>query len=160
MTQFESIYQRLHGSKKCRVLGLDPGGTVGWSIMEGCKLIANGQTPGYDDSTGKIDWDSIEHLLIDSKPDIIVCEDYKVYAHKLQQHTFSSVPTLRIIGMIEYFCHKHGIPLYYQMAMQAKGFVTDDKLKSWNLWQRGQRHSRDSIRHICYFLVFNKDFRK
>lgn len=44
-----------------------------------------------------------------------------------------------------------------QMAVTAKNFCTDDKLKQWGFWQAGQKHARDSIRHGCYFLLF---FRK
>jgi hypothetical protein len=42
------------------------------------------------------------------------------------------------------------------MAHQAKGFVTDEKLKAWGFYQKGVRHARDSIRHACYFLLFDK----
>lgn len=140
------------------LLGIDPGGEIGWSVFTDGELAKAGQTPGYVHKTGEIHWEGIEQLLSNVNPTHIVCEDYKVYAHKLEQHTFSSVPTLRIIGMIEYWAWKNNVPIHYQMAMQAKGFCTDDKLKKWELWQKGQRHSRDAIRHICYFLTFERNY--
>jgi hypothetical protein len=41
-----------------------------------------------------------------------------------------------------------------QTAQQAKNFVTDELLQHWGFYERGQRHSRDSMRHALYFLLF------
>lgn len=139
-----------------RLLALDPGGETGWTLFTNGNIDKVGQTPGYDHKTEVIDWESMETLLDSINPTHIVCENYKIYAHKLDQHTFSSVPTLRIIGMIDFWAWKNKVPIEYQMAQQAKGFCTDDKLKKWGLWQKGMRHSRDAIRHACYYLVFIK----
>lgn len=43
----------------------------------------------------------------------------------------------------------------YQSAAQAKGVVTDKRLKSWGLWVPGQQHARDAIRHAVTYLRSN-----
>ena len=42
------------------------------------------------------------------------------------------------------------------MAQQAKGFVTDAKLKEWGMWDIGHKHARDACRHCVYYLVSQK----
>jgi hypothetical protein len=88
------------------------------------------------------------------KIDAVVMEDYKVYSWKTKDHAFAGLHTPRLIGALELVCFDLGIPLYKQMAVQAKGFCTDDKLQAWGLWQEGMRHARDAIRHALYYLLF------
>lgn len=148
-----------------RLLCLDPGETTGWSLFERGKLTYYGQieTVTMDKQPA---WHGLSKLFYETDPTHVVCEDYRVYAHKLERHSNSSVVTLRLIGGIDFICRNtfgatnelgpyiaEGIPLTYQMATQAKGFVTDDRLKSWDFWKPGMRHSRDAIRHGLYFLI-------
>lgn len=159
--QFEKITNRTtNGKRPGKILCIDPGGTTGIAFFENNKLDSVAQIPGYIHGTTTIDWESIEQLLESYQPNVIVCEEYLVYAHKLEEHTFSKIPTLRIIGFIQYWAWKHNVPLYFQTAQMAKGFCTDAKLKQWGFWQKGMRHSRDAIRHGCYFLCFSKFFQK
>lgn len=136
------------------LLCLDPGATTGWCIFEKGVLTQYGQTPtiAEHDTNPKIDWGQVIYLLEKTKPTCILCEDYRIYAQKLERHSFSKVPTLRLIGGIELLAYKDKVDIVYQMAVQAKGFVTDDKLKKWDFWKPGMRHSRDAIRHGIYYL--------
>jgi hypothetical protein len=154
MSQFYDLLQRVRGEQRIpkTLLCLDPGETTGWSIFHEGKLIDWGQSKTVED--GNIIWNEIQMLFLHSQPSHILCEDYRIYQHKLDRHSFSPVLTLRIIGGIDLLANQTHISINYQMASQAKGFVTDDKLKLWNFWQSGQRHARDSIRHACYFLLF------
>ena len=138
-----------------KLLCLDPGHTTGYSVFERGKLTEAGQfrTVEADDS---INWEPIVELLQKVQPTHIVMEDYRVYSHKLDRHSFSRVPTLRVIGALDFLCWEKSIPVYYQMATQAKGFITDEKLKKWGLYDQGQRHSRDSMRHGLYYLITTK----
>ena len=106
---------------------------------------------------GVIQWPLIDELIYRVSPDKVVMEDYRVYQHKLDRHSYSPVLTLRIIGALEFICCMEDIPLYSQMAATAKGFATDKKLKDWGFFEKAQRHSRDSIRHAIYFMLFNKE---
>jgi hypothetical protein len=136
-----------------RLLCLDPGHTTGWSVYENGKLTTEGQA-----ATMAEGWKCIDQLFLDVQPTMVVYENYRVYAHKLERHSNSEVYTLRLVGVIEYLCEvKCQIPFYNQMAQQAKGFMTDDKLKKWGMYNRGMRHARDAVRHGGYFLLFSKE---
>jgi hypothetical protein len=139
-----------------RLLCLDPGFTTGVALFTNGTLTSWEQVRTIETETEKINWMNLQDLFNRMKPTHIICEDYRIYAHKLDQHTFSSVTTLRLIGGIELLSLLDHVPIDYQMAMQAKGFCTDDKLKTWGYWQPGMKHSRDAIRHGCYFMLFNK----
>lgn len=154
---FIELMERLRGSAKIpqRLICLDPGKTTGWCLFENGRLTQTGQLPDcFDDKN--IDTTGLFQLFKDINPDFILYEDYKVYGHKLERHTFNPVFTLRLIGAIESYAQINNIPTHKQMAVTAKNFVTDDKLKQWGFWQSGMRHSRDAIRHGCYFLLFYK----
>lgn len=134
-----------------RLLVLDPGETTGWAVFENGKLTAAGQGRTIEG------WNVIGDLFEDIHPSMVLYENYRVYAHKLERHSNSEVYTLRLVGVIEYICERaFNIPHHNQMAQQAKGFVSDEKLKAWGFWNKGQRHARDAIRHGCYFLLFDK----
>jgi hypothetical protein len=138
-----------------RLLALDPGETTGWSLWENNGLVDCGQKKTWP-LTHAID--SFQELLT-LHPTIIVFESYQVYEHKLEEHTWSRVPTIQVIGCLKTLVLLHGrvfgqIPYTTQTAQVAKGFCTDDKLKQWGFWQQGMRHARDSIRHGAYYLLF------
>lgn len=156
--QFAEAVRQARGLKpfEGRLLALDPGETTGWCIWD-C-------IPGANDTMiacGQLDTWPIENqvknfraLLNQYNPTQIVYEQYRVYEWKSDSHAWSDVPTLRIIGSIETFLLLNGIAYSHQTPQVAKHFVTDDKLKGWGLYERGQRHSRDAMRHATYFLCF------
>ncbi len=176
---FEQLYTMHRGNCKMpkRILCLDPGETTGWAVFEEHKLVRWGQATTV--KNGEICWSELNSLFTEYLPDFVVCEDYRIYQHKLARHSFSPVLTLRIIGGIDLLCNlgwyvyndidefediispqfnnsfdKYTCPIHYQMATTAKTFVTDERLKQWGFWQESMRHARDAIRHGCYFLLF------
>lgn len=154
---FNDLFERLRGNKKVphKLICFDPGKTTGWCTFVDGKLEKVGHIEHcYDENN--IDATAIVKILQEEQPDFILYEDYKVYAHKLARHTFNPVFTLRLIGTIETYGQLQGIPTHKQMAVTAKNFVTDEKLKDWGFWETGMRHARDAIRHGCYFLLFYK----
>lgn len=154
---------RFKGEDKCpdRLLCLDPGNTTGWALFIDGQLASFGQTPtikekgGTNGSACIVDWRAMEELFAITKPTMVVCENYRVYGHKLDRHSFSEVPTIRLIGGIDYLCTRLGIKIHYNMAVNAKGFITDEKLKSWDLYKVNMKHSRDAIRHGIYYLLID-----
>lgn len=159
---FETLLRRYRGDAyepPKVMLCLDPGFTTGVCVFKEGKLDSWEQVTTVIKTTkgSKLLWPNLTDIFKRLQPTLIVCEDYRVYQHKLNQHTNSSVDTLRLIGGIDMTADMLGIPIVYQMAMQAKGFCTDEKLKSWGYWQPGMRHSRDAIRHGCYYMMFNKE---
>lgn len=150
------------------LLALDPGETTGWSIWE-CntpstfvKMIACGQLDTWDKENSSIVncVHNFPELISTAKkygPLEVVMEAYRVYEWKADSHSWSDVPTLRIIGSMETRLIDDSIPYTFQTAQVAKKFVTDELLKRFGFYERGQRHSRDSMRHALYYLLFGKE---
>jgi len=134
------------------LLALDPGETTGWAIYLDHKLFRSGQIKTKTVETGVSE---LLELLRCYKPDFLVYEHYRVYQHKAKDHAHSDLHTSQFIGAIKTICLLRDIPYHTQMASQAKGFCTDEKLKFWGLYKKGEKHARDAIRHGAYFLVFN-----
>jgi hypothetical protein len=138
---------------KVRIVGIDPGECTGICCFEGPRLLDASQlkTKTPDDGAAQI-----AEYLVKYQPQAIVIESYRVYAWKTKDHAWNSMHTSQLIGAIKYLCSLKDPPILVieQTAQIAKGFCTDDKLKAWDLYQKGQRHSRDAIRHAIYYLLF------
>jgi hypothetical protein len=133
-----------------KLLAIDPGETTGVAYFINGELIKTAQLTSII---------AIEEAILDFLPDMLIYEDYRIYPAKLKSHSFSEIPTLKIIGAIEYVCEKYHIKTIKQLATMAKGFCNSYKLKEWGYWAKGEQHSRDAIRHGCYFLLFGKEAR-
>lgn len=155
MIPFEELLLKRRGADfkaPKQLLVLDPGHTTGWALFLNGRLAAQGQA--LTEAKG---WQEIDDLFEYAFPTMVLYENYRVYAHKLERHSNSEVYTLRLVGVIEYLSEvKYKVPFYNQMAHQAKGFVSDDKLKAWGMYKPGMKHARDAVRHGCYFLLFDK----
>ena len=138
------------------LLAFDPGEITGCCVFKDGKPIEFRQLATVNKKTRDYEWDVIEQFIDEIKPDAVIIENYRIYAHKLEQHSSSDVPTLQLIGAIKYMLYKRNIPYKLQMAQQAKGFVTDAKLKEWGMWDIGHKHARDACRHCVYYLVSQK----
>lgn len=141
-----------------RLLCFDPGETTGYAVF-----VANGANKPVLEESGQLATKDVSDafaILSQTfervRPDWVVYENYLVYAWKAQDHSFSELVTPKVIGAIQIICGIRKMGYDTQMAGQAKGFVTDDKLKSWGLWKRGERHARDAIRHGIYWLLFTR----
>jgi len=137
------------------VLAMDPGETTGWALLE-CQshhtlLINQGQIDSWPLEVGV---PSLEGLIKDVAPDFLVYEAYHIYAWRSNEHKFSEVPTLQIIGAIKTLSVQQGVMVGCQTAQTGKAFFTDDRLKSMNLYVEGQKHARDALRHACQFVTF------
>lgn len=147
--------------KHKRILALDPGETTGWSVFTGefpdapmpyqWQMTACGQAKSWP---LKDALENLGELVSKYCPDFIVYERYAVYAWKSQDHSWSEVPTVQIIGLIKTLALQHDIPVTEQTAQVAKHFCTDKFLRDCNLYERGQKHARDSIRHGLYYILF------
>lgn len=143
------------------VLALDPGHTTGWCLFHEGQLKRWGQAETIKETPRGIEynWKALEELFTMVPPDAleIVCEEYLIYKHKLSEHTYSKVLTLRIIGTIQYLCWRNNLPLRFHNASRVKSFCNNVKLKQWGFYQKGMRHARDAIRHACYYILFGGD---
>jgi hypothetical protein len=171
------------------VLAFDPGETTGWAVFNSHKLIKAGQLStsnpraAYDEGKGLIERvvkfsEGIDKDVAECpekrgeqlpRPTVfrpingachIVIEDYRVYAHKAESHKYSSVFTVKVVGILEVLASLNNIPYSMCMAQLAKGFITDAKLQAWGFWQTGERHARDAVRHGAYYIVRAADQQK
>jgi hypothetical protein len=134
-----------------RVMGLDPGETTGMTIMEGATILHAEQlrTKDLDTSTALLNQLVRQWHIYD-----IACEDYRVYAWESDKHKWAALHTPKLIGVIGAVAWFNKAEVTCRMAITAKQFVTDDKLVAWGLWEKGQRHARDAIRHAVYHQIF------
>lgn len=141
------------------VIAFDPGETTGWAWFHDYQLVDCGQFQTgnvYGAYTAFLSlFESIHHQGFDLDTGNVRCviEDYRIYRHKLEDHTFSSVYTIKVVGMAELVCVQNNIPYKLTLAQHAKKFSTDKKLEAWNYWQTGQRHARDAIRHATFYIM-------
>jgi len=172
-----------------RLLALDPGETTGWSFFVNgsasnipsavdptghlnteapAPALPQSSEPGWRlEVCGQIKtwpiesaFPSITSLLETYHPDQVVYERYNVYGWKAADHSWSDVPTLQVIGIIRTLALQSKIPTDEQTAQIAKAFCKDDKLRSWGMYAKGQRHSRDSMRHGTYHILFGNRLSK
>lgn len=112
-----------------RVLALDPGDRVGWARVD------------IDEETGE--WSNLRHGITELKPmalavdralavgdgweqadddlnaigyDVVVCEEWKLYASHAKTMIGSEIPSAQFIGMVKLACWKAGVPLVMQGA--------------------------------------------
>jgi hypothetical protein len=155
------LQEALAAYKGVRVIGLDPGETTGACVFDGPNLVdarqlATGLMPQAAFEVWRYVHTWIYDGILRSCQEVVVIEDYRVYSWKTKDHAWAGLHTPRLIGAMEYICRYQmaETPLIKQSAQNAKGFCTDQKLKEWGLWIEGQRHSRDAIRHACFYLLF------
>lgn len=147
---------------KGTLITFDPGQTTGWSIWKNSQLMECGQLDTFplrgcikylnDWLLYHSGWDGLREDDRHLYPCHVRIEEYRVYQHKTESHAQNDMHTSRLIGCLETLCVQQGIPYSMCGAGLAKTFATDEKLEAWDMWQRGQRHARDAIRHGVYFL--------
>lgn len=147
-----SFHTLLTRSFEGPLLALDPGNTTGVAIFQDAAFL---RADEIKTDTLPVAADALKKLLDDVRPRYVVYESYRVYKWKAEDHVHNDLHTPKVIGVIETLCHLYNTPAHDQTAQVAKQFVTDDKLRAWDLWIKGKRHSRDACRHGAYFLLFN-----
>lgn len=146
------------------ILAIDPGHTTGIALVQGARLSHYGQLDTTKLSTATLQ--RIEHLfeLALTAADrhhshlAVVIEDYRIYSWKSEEHEWSDVYVARLIGFIMSVCVRLNIEPTFRLAQNAKGFVTDEKLKRIGWYITGWQHSRDAIRHAIYHALFDNEY--
>lgn len=138
-----------------RLLAVDPGETTGITIIDvsaiSTSLVLQEQVPTWP---LEVAVKNFSRILSASLPNFLVYESYHVYSWRLNEHKFSEVPTIQIIGCLKTLAIQQGIKYGHQTAQTGKAFFTDHRLKSFNMFYTGQPHARDSLRHACQYLTF------
>jgi len=138
-----------------KLLSVDPGETTGISILEcttnSTHLIHQEQLTTWPLEQGS---PNLMKLFQTYLPTFMIFESYHIYRWRLQEHSFSQVPTTQIIGCLKTWAIHFGVKYREQTAQAGKGFFTDHRLKTFGLYFEGQPHARDSLKHAAQFLVF------
>lgn len=163
-SKFGTFFQKAYsGPLPLYLLALDPGETTGFcylktsadpAIKEPQLLVGQIKT---GDFPGVVD--NYMELVMNNWPySKLIMEDYRIYSWKSDDHKWSSVHTLRVIGAIQALQRwewSH-IPIEFHSAQEGKSFVTDTKLNEWGLYDqtKGLKHARDAMRHAIHHAVF------
>lgn len=153
------------------ILGLDPGGTTGWSL-----LVIPKEIDGTDVFSHKLDkilenivnWDHGEIVtlgaedesayrlssLIMQRPGIaVVVEDFILRAERKEKSRELLSP-VRITAKLESYLWRMQCKMFLQQPAQAKTTVTDERLRLWGCIPPDglTDHARDADRHVILFL--------
>jgi hypothetical protein len=145
------------------VVWFDPGGTTGWSVISVHPeaLIENDVTI-LDNiinwTHGQIVGDENEQAsamlgIVAAWPGCCVGhEDFILGKFSADRELLSPV---RITAKVEFGLFlAGGVPYFRQMPSEAKKVATDERLRSWGLYERegGQGHARDADRHAITWI--------
>lgn len=157
---FVKTMQAFHRAKKVTpftgtLLALDPGETTGVFVAKATptslEVLKVTQVQTWPMEKAVFNFADIINTY---RPDFMVNESYRVYDWKADDHKWSPVNTVRVIGCIDTLALQHTIPQHEQSAQIAKNFCTDDFLKKMGYYYPGLKHGRDAVRHGLYYLCF------
>jgi hypothetical protein len=121
------------------VIAFDPGHTTGVaSHNEGMLTLM--QVVGLD---------TVNSVLDVGKPELIIYEKFFY-----QRRDKVNLEPVEVIGVIKLYAILTKTPIIGQAPQQAKSFWTDNKIKKLGLWEEGQPHAMDALRHLLYYQAF------
>lgn len=132
-----------------RIVAFDPGGTTGAAVGD----ITTRRQFELQCVT-QFDWDdrfNIWEFLKEQRPDQVVIEDFRLYKHKAQDQINSPFPAVRVIGIIDAFCHLMEIPV----AMQPASAISRVKVLSPDQVQITTMHQSDAYKHLRCYVILN-----
>lgn len=157
-----------------RVLIFDPSGnhggegagTTGYAVFVDGEVVHFGTIASKDFLSQEMYWGTHTDIIAIQKPDTVVMESYKLFAHKSKQQHWSTLDTPQLIGYMRMWCWKRQIPVVFQDPGD-KVRVTDPILVKQGIFEkRGNKHycmgrstvlhERDAIRHGIYFHKYGK----
>lgn len=133
-----------------RILAVDPGKTCGAVYT----TIYNGELHIPATRWESVSWNNWARwfYLVDHwEPDVVICEDFKLFPHKRQQQTGSKFPTVKVIGALEMLCWSTGVEFVLQEP-HLKEVYSTKRLKSFDLYIPGSKHRNDAMRHLLWYL--------
>lgn len=131
----------------------DPGETTGWchlSVHEGEVGVFNcGQANHVQVGNMLYDNPALKAALSRQELEVVFVAEIFVINSKISQSPWS----LETIGLIRYFANHYHVPLHMQTVSAAKNLIKDKVLRKAGLYQPGQQHANDAIRHALYYLT-------
>jgi hypothetical protein len=153
------------------ILGLDPGGTTGWSLLVIRKEWLERDIFSWNLDTilaNKLSWEHgevptagceddavwrIAKLIEDWPSAAIVSEDF-ILRPERKEKSRELLSPVRITAKIETYLWRSKRRMFLQQPSQAKSTITDERLKFWSCYtsEGGMQHARDADRHVLLFL--------
>jgi hypothetical protein len=131
-----------------KYVAIDPGETTGVAEFD-----ADGKVLGMHQFKVKELYEYFERLY-DTPPQVVIFEEYRIFAHKKDSHINSKVPTIQIIGAIKYFAWRCKATAVEQPS-QHKPFGY--KYGGFNPPKdHSKSHGPDALAHGFYYLVTNR----
>lgn len=121
---------------KYRVMGFDPGNSTGICIAGKGDLLTY---------LIKNNLKAIHDCMQKVKPDIVVIEDFRLYANKAREQIGSDFYTVRVIGAIELTAKLMDVP-YVKQGASIKNFTRLEGCPS-----PACIHEQDAYRHVWYY---------
>lgn len=132
-----------------KYLAIDPGKTSGYARFD-----ENGNDDGEGTVTDKI---GVYELLELFRPEVVICEQYRLFPWKSNQQAMSLFDTVRIIGAIEYWCYSNGASLFMQEpSIKSTAYLWANRTVSKT---HSKTHAADAYCHGLYWLI-RRDIRK
>lgn len=129
-----------------RCLAIDPGQTVGWAVGW---MMPNGV---HVADWGELDRGafSVADLATAYEVTDVVVEKFVPRGQRLKAgHSVA----IEVADHVRIMCIEFlEVEFHWQQASDAKGVITDDRLKKMDLWVPGKPHARDAIRHLIIAL--------
>jgi len=157
-----------------KFLALDPSGNfyegkgvTGWALYSEDKPKSVGQIRSIEHTTQLNYWQDHLNLIKILQPELVIIEEYKLYAHTAKAQIGSEFETSQLIGIIKYYCHNNNIPIILQSAkikvrytndiLVHKSIITIDTKKNYYiLGIQTTNHILDAIRHAEYYINFTR----
>lgn len=137
---------KLTKNDKIVVLSVDPGETTGYFVG---RFTAGEKKPEVL-RLGEMDlWVGLERLFLEYFPDVAVYEVFKLYPYLAQTQSWSTFPTVEVIGVLKYLADKYAVPIAGQGANMKKATRINPKHPS--------PHVRDAARHALVYWRRHSD---
>lgn len=163
----ESLMEKNMSDVFPTVIGLDPGGTTGWSVMcvhplslvDNALSVLDNITYWQQGEFTGTEWSHVQEIetLVDVWQNAsIVIEDFILQQFNQSRDLLSPV---RLTAAIEYELWKDSRHSFRQTPAAAKTTCTDERLRQWGYYKSagGEGHARDATRHALLFLRRAKD---
>jgi len=138
-----------------RLVALDPGGVTGWaSKREDEQWLF--QQIGPEEHH-----DLLYRMLTSHLPTVVVCEHFEWRPNRHQNAEYGDryveLISREYEGVVKLWGSIFNMPVVIQTAGHAKGFVKDENIKKLGLWQPGQKHAMDALRHALRYITDPKN---
>jgi Holliday junction resolvasome RuvABC endonuclease subunit len=140
------------------VMGIDPGGTTGVAWLN----LESGESSGFEVKCKKsgayskymeLELNVVDEILgvVEKVDPNVVCIEGFVLRLPCRSSAVSGLSPVRIGFGIHHGCRRLGIDVVYFQPGQAKGAVTDERLRECGHWVVGSAHVRDAWRQVLLY---------